>query len=164
MTHRGQLLVGRWPNELTGVFELSAGRSRGRVFKQGVKQMTMTLTEQAATQIKRQLDKKGSGIALRIGIKKVGCTGLAHTFELADAIRPGEHSFESHGARILVDPENLEALDGSHIDFATEGLTQRFKFDNPNVDHECGCGESFNLKKAGAAAAETLNLQTKETP
>jgi iron-sulfur cluster assembly protein len=126
--------------------------------------MTMTLTQRAATQIKRQLDKKGSGIALRIGIKKVGCTGLAHTFELANEIRPGEHSFESHGARILVDPESLVVLDGSHIDFVTEGLSQRFKFDNPNVDHECGCGESFNVKKSGtAAAAETVDLQLKET-
>ena len=115
--------------------------------------MTMTLTERAATQIRRQLDKRGEGIALRIGIKKVGCTGLAHTFELADEVRPGEHSFESHGARLLVDAESLLVLDGSHIDFVTEGLTQRFKFDNPNVDSECGCGESFNVKKPGSAAA-----------
>ena len=115
--------------------------------------MTMTLTERAATQIRRQLDKRGAGIALRIGIKKVGCTGLAHTFEIADEIRPGEHSFESHGARLVVDPESLLALDGSHIDFVTEGLTQRFKFDNPNVDSECGCGESFNVKRPGSAAA-----------
>ena len=115
--------------------------------------MTMTLTERAATQIRRQLDKRGSGIALRIGVKKVGCTGLAHTFEIADEVWPGEHSFESHGARLVVDTESLRVLDGSHIDFVTEGLTQRFKFDNPNVDSECGCGESFNVKKPGAAAA-----------
>ena len=126
--------------------------------------MTMTLTERAATQIQRQIDKRGSGIALRIGIKKVGCTGLAHTFEVADEIRPDEHSFESHGARILVDPESLAVLDGSHIDFVTEGFTQRFKFDNPNVDKECGCGESFNVKKprTALAAAETFDRQTKE--
>ena len=126
--------------------------------------MTMTLTERAATQIRRQLDKRGAGIALRIGIKKVGCTGLAHTFEIADEIRPGEHSFESHGARLVVDAESLLVLDGSHIDFVTEGLTQRFKFDNPNVDSECGCGESFNVKKpATAAAVATLGGQPKET-
>ena len=125
--------------------------------------MTMTLTERAATQIRRQLDKRGSGIALRIGIKKVGCTGLAHTFEIADEVRPGEHSFESHGARVVVDAQSLLVLDGSHIDFVTEGLTQRFKFDNPNVDSECGCGESFNVKKPGAAAAVGAFDQPKET-
>ena len=126
--------------------------------------MTMTLTEKAALQIQRQLEKRGKGIALRIGIKKVGCTGLAHTFELADEIRPDEHSFESHGVRILVDPESLVVLDGSHIDFVTDGLKQSFKFDNPNVDNECGCGESFNVKKPSTplAAKETFDRQTKE--
>jgi iron-sulfur cluster assembly protein len=126
--------------------------------------MTMTLTERAATQIRRQLDKRGSGIALRIGIKKVGCTGLAHTFEIADEVRPGEHSFESQGARLVVDAESLRVLDGSHIDFVTEGLTQRFKFDNPNVDSECGCGESFNVKKPMAAAAVDALASTPREP
>ena len=126
--------------------------------------MTMTLTERAATQIRRQLDKRGSGIALRIGVKKVGCTGLAHTFELADEVRPGEHSFVSHGTQLLVDAQSLVFLDGSHIDFVTEGLTQRFKFDNPNVDSECGCGESFNVKKPAAAAAVGVPAGTPREP
>ncbi|MBG6073655.1 MULTISPECIES: iron-sulfur cluster assembly accessory protein [unclassified Polaromonas] len=114
--------------------------------------MTMTLTENAALQIQRQLEKRGQGIALRIGVKKVGCTGLAHTFDLIDEVGPGDHSFESHGARIVVDSESLEFLDGSRIDFVTDGLKQSFKFDNPNVENECGCGESFNVKKKAGTA------------
>ena len=114
--------------------------------------MTMTLTEKAALQIKRQLKKRGKGIALRIGIKKVGCTGLAHTFDLVDEVGPNDHSFESHGARIVVNAESLEYLDGSRVDFATDGLKQSFKFDNPNVDSQCGCGESFNVKKKASLA------------
>lgn len=114
--------------------------------------MTMTLTEKAAQQIQRQLEKRGKGIALRIGVKKVGCTGLAHTFDLIDEVGPGDHSFESHGARIVVDADSLEYLDGSRIDFVTEGLKQSFKFDNPNVDSECGCGESFNVRKKASPA------------
>jgi iron-sulfur cluster assembly protein len=109
--------------------------------------MAITLTENAAKQIQRQLAKRGKGIALRIGVKKVGCTGLTHTFEIADEIRLTDHSFESHDACVLIDADNLAFLDGSRIDFVTEGLKQMFKFDNPNVDSECGCGESFNLKK-----------------
>jgi len=112
--------------------------------------MTMTLTEKAALQIQRQLQKRGTGIALRIGVKKVGCTGLAHTFELIDELGPNDHSFESHGARIVVDEHSLVYLDGSNVDFVTEGLKQAFKFDNPNVDSMCGCGESFNVKKKAA--------------
>ena len=109
--------------------------------------MTMTLTEKAALQIQRQLEKHGKGIALRIGVKKVGCTGLAHTFDLIDEVGPNDQSFESHGARIVVDAESFEYLDGSRVDFVIDGLKQSFKFDNPNVDSECGCGESFNVKK-----------------
>lgn len=108
--------------------------------------MAITFTENAAKQIQRQLAKAGKGIALRIGVKTVGCSGLAHTFDIADEIRPSDHSFESHNACVLIDADSLVFLNGSHIDFVTEGPRQMFKFDNPNVDNECGCGESFNMK------------------
>jgi len=108
--------------------------------------MAITLTENAAKQIQDQLVKRGKGLGLRIGVEKVGCTGLAHTFDYADEICDGDHTFESHNARVVLDADSLLMLDGSHIDFVTDGLKQMFKFDNPNVESECGCGESFNLK------------------
>lgn len=58
--------------------------------------------------------------------------------------------FEGHGASLLVDAKTLGFIDGARLDFVTEGLKQSFKFDNPNVDSSCGCGESFNVK-AGVA-------------
>jgi iron-sulfur cluster assembly protein len=109
--------------------------------------MAITFTKKAARRIQHQIATHGNGIALRVGIKKVGCTGMAHTFEIANEASPTDHSFESHGARILITDDSFEFLDGSHIDFVTEGLKQTFKFDNPSVESECGCGESFNLKK-----------------
>ncbi len=116
--------------------------------------MAITLTESAARQIQRQLAKRGKGLALRIGVKKVGCSGLAHTFDYADEVRAGDQLFESHNAKVVVDADSLQVLDGSRIDFVKEGLKQMFKFDNPNVDSECGCGESFNVKaEAGKAKA-----------
>ena len=48
---------------------------------------------------------------------------------------------------MVVDAESLAVLDGSRLDFIREGLKQMFKFENPNVDSTCGCGESFNLKE-----------------
>ena len=108
--------------------------------------MAITLTENAAKHIQRQLVKRDKGIAFRIGVKKAGCTGLEHTFEIADTIHATDHAFESHNVLVLIDTENLAFLDGSCIDFVTEGLNQTFKFDNPNVESECGCGESFNMK------------------
>ena len=114
--------------------------------------MAITLTENAAKQIQSQLAKRGKGLALRIGVKKVGCSGLAHTFDYADEVRAGDHAFESHNAMVVVDADSLPVLDGSRIDFVKDGFKQTFKFNNPNVESECGCGESFNLK----AEAEKL--------
>ena len=108
--------------------------------------MAITFTENAAKQIQSQLAKRGKGIALRIGIKKVGCSGLTHTFDIADDVRAGDQVFESHDARVVLDAASLLVLDGSRIDFVRDGLRQMYKFDNPNVESECGCGESFNMK------------------
>ena len=47
--------------------------------------------------------------------------------------------------RIVVDPKSLPFLDGTELDFAKEGLNEGFKFHNPNVTAQCGCGESFNV-------------------
>jgi iron-sulfur cluster assembly protein len=106
--------------------------------------MNITLTEAAARQIRSQIAKRGSGLGLR-----VGCSGFAYTYELADEVRAGEQRFEAHGATLLIAPQNLVTLDGACLDFVADGLKQSFQFDNPNVGNTCGCGESFSLK-AGA--------------
>jgi iron-sulfur cluster assembly protein len=108
--------------------------------------MTISVTENAAKQIHSQLAKRGKGLGLRVGVKKVGCSGLAYTFDYADEIQPGDQMFEAHDAKVVVDAEALSILDGSRLDFVKDGFKQVFKFDNPNVASTCGCGESFNVK------------------
>ncbi len=108
--------------------------------------MTISVTENAAKQIQNQIQKRGKGLGLRVGVKKVGCSGLAYTFDYADELQPGDHLFEAHEAKLVVDAEGLSILDGSRLDFVKEGFKQVFKFDNPNVDSTFGCGESFNVK------------------
>ncbi len=110
--------------------------------------MTISVTENAAKQIRTQLAKRGAGVGLRVGVKKVGCSGLAYTFDYADEIRPGDRLFEAHDAKVVVDADALAILDGSRLDFVKEGFKQVFKFDNPNIDSTCGCGESFNVKQS----------------
>ena len=109
--------------------------------------MALTLTEQAAKQIRKQLAKRGKGLALRIGVKKVGCSGFAYTFDYADELRQGDQIFASHDASVVDDSNSLMFLDGSRVDFVREGLNDSFRLDNPNVDNTCGCGESFSLKE-----------------
>jgi iron-sulfur cluster assembly protein len=110
--------------------------------------MAISLTENAARQIRSQLAKRGKGMGLRVGVSKVGCSGLAYTFDYADEIQPGDRMFETHDAKLVVNADIVSILDGSRLDFVREGFKQTFKFDNPNVTSTCGCGESFNIKRS----------------
>jgi len=107
--------------------------------------MAITLTERAAAHVSNLLAKRGKGIGLRLGVKTVGCSGLAYQVDFADAIEPSDRNFESHGVTVLVDPKSLPALDGTEVDYARDGLNAAFKFNNPNVKASCGCGESFSV-------------------
>ncbi|MFH1603417.1 MAG: iron-sulfur cluster assembly accessory protein [Pseudomonadota bacterium] len=120
--------------------------------------MTITLTEDAARRIRDQLAQRGKGIGLRVGIKKVGCSGFAYTFDFADELRPGDQLFEAHGAKLVVDAKATAFLDGSNLDFVKKGFAQTFKFDNPNVDSICGYGESFNVKALAPVIGTTQKV------
>jgi iron-sulfur cluster assembly protein len=108
--------------------------------------MGVTLSAAAAKHVSGFLAKRGKGIGIRLGVKTSGCSGMAYKLEFADAPDPEDVVFESHGLKVLVDPKSLPYLDGTELDFAKEGLNEGFRFNNPNVKDQCGCGESFNVK------------------
>ena len=107
--------------------------------------MTISLTSNAATRVRTYLEKRGSGVGLRLGVRKSGCNGWAYTIDYADAVQPHDVVFDHAGVKVIVDPESLELIDGTEIDFVKDGLNEAFKFRNPNVKGECGCGESFSV-------------------
>jgi iron-sulfur cluster assembly protein len=107
--------------------------------------MPVTLTEKAATHVQGFLAKRGKGVALRVGVRTSGCSGMAYKLEFADTVNPEDHQFQSHGVTVVVDPKSLPFLEGTQLDYTREGLNEGFKFLNPNVKDECGCGESFNV-------------------
>ena len=107
--------------------------------------MAITLTEKAAKHINRYMERRGKGIGLRFGVRTTGCSGLAYKLEYVDETGAEDRVFESHGVKVFVDPKSLPYIDGTELDFAREGLNEGFKFHNPNVKDECGCGESFRI-------------------
>jgi iron-sulfur cluster assembly protein len=107
--------------------------------------VAITFTAAAARQIKTSVARYG-GIGLRLGVKTVGCSGLAYTFDMAEAVGPEDLLFEAHDAKLVVDRAALPYLDGSELDFVREGFKQMFTVKNPNVASTCGCGESFSVE------------------
>ena len=106
--------------------------------------MAISLTESAAQRVRNFLDRDG-GIALRLGVRKTGCSGWAYTVDLVDEIGANDAVFEQGDVKVIVDHDSLAYIDGSTIDFVSEGLGSTFRFENPNVTEECGCGESFTI-------------------
>ncbi len=107
--------------------------------------MAITLTESAADRVRSYLVDRGQSAGLRLGVRKTGCSGWAYVVDLTDEIGPDDAVFESHAVKVVVKRDSLSFLDGTEVDFRKEGLGEAFKFRNPNVKGECGCGESFNI-------------------
>jgi iron-sulfur cluster assembly protein len=107
--------------------------------------MAISLTESAAHRVKSFLAARGSGIGLRLGVRKTGCSGFAYVVNYADGPAPGDAVFEDHGVPVFVDAASLKLIDGTVVDFVKQGLNEAFRFRNPNVKGECGCGESFSV-------------------
>ena len=107
--------------------------------------MAISMTESAARHVQRSLDGRGKGEGIRLGVRTTGCSGLAYVLEFVDEFAAEDQVFESHGVKVIIDPKSLVYLDGTELDFVREGLNEGFKFNNPNVRGEGGCGESFNI-------------------
>jgi len=107
--------------------------------------MSITVTENAAKQIEKQIQQRGSGIGLKLGTKVAGCSGFAYTIDYADEKAANETVFEQFGVKIVIKNDDMDRLNGLELDYVKNGLNAAFKFNNPNATGECGCGESFSV-------------------
>ena len=105
----------------------------------------ITVTEQAASKIKQNLNKRGHGLGIRIGVKTTGCSGLAYILEYVDVLDSEDVCMEDKDTKIIVDRKSLTILDGLEVDYVRQGLNEGFEFRNPNEVDRCGCGESFRV-------------------
>ncbi len=109
--------------------------------------MAIEITDKAADAIRKQAAKRTPApLGLRVGIRGGGCTGFAYLFEWADTEpRPEDLVFEKDGVRVFVDPKSHKFLDGTRLDYFTGLMGHGFKFENPQVKGQCGCGESVQF-------------------
>ncbi len=107
--------------------------------------MSLSITSAAAKHISHCLKERGEGEGLRVNVKPSGCSGYAYVLDFADKVEANDAVFENHGVKVIVDKANLAILDGTEVDYVKEGVNSYFKFNNPLVKDECGCGESFSV-------------------
>ncbi|GAA0559444.1 MAG: iron-sulfur cluster assembly protein IscA [Alteromonadaceae bacterium] len=107
--------------------------------------MAISMTPAAADRVRSFLHNRGKGIGLRVGVKTTGCSGLAYVLEFVDTLNDDDQVFEQDDLKLIVDGKSLVYIDGTQLDFVKEGLNEGFQFNNPNVNGECGCGESFTV-------------------
>ena len=107
--------------------------------------MGVSLTESAAKHVAGQLQSRGKGQGIRLGVTTSGCSGMAYVLEFVDEPGAEDQVFEAHGVKVFIDPKSLVYLEGTELDFVREGLNEGLQFRNPNVSAECGCGESFTV-------------------
>jgi iron-sulfur cluster assembly protein len=105
----------------------------------------ISITEVGAQRVAEFLEKRGSGIGLRIAINTTGCSGYAYNLEFVDTVSKNDTVFESNRIKIIIDNKWLTMVDGTELDYVHEGLNEGFEFHNPNTKATCGCGESFTV-------------------
>jgi len=112
-------------------------------------QLDITMTEPALAKTRAEIARQGGGIGMRLGVAKSGCTGYMYTLDIAKQAHADDHVFKvSEDVCVVVDPQSLPMLQGTQIDYIKQGINAVFKFNNPNVQDQCGCGESFNIKES----------------
>src|SRR5689334_1085226 len=107
--------------------------------------MAISLTPAAAERVKTFIASRGKGLGLRLGVRKTGCSGFAYVVNYADDSAASDLVFEDRGVKVFVDSESLPLINGTTFDFVKQCLNEAFRFRNPNIKGECGCGESFNI-------------------
>jgi iron-sulfur cluster assembly protein len=107
--------------------------------------MAISLTESAAARVRAHLAQRGRGLGLRLGVKETGCSGFSYVVDYADDTGADDRVFEDQGVKVFVNAASLQYVDGTRIDFVRQGLNESFRFENPNIKGECGCGESFTV-------------------
>ena len=106
----------------------------------------ITLTPVAAEKVKTLLQGRGNPqTGLRVGVRGGGCSGNSYFMEFCDAESPDDQVIDSHGVRLVVDPRSATLLGGTEVDYVEGLMGSGFKFNNPNVRHNCACGESFSV-------------------
>lgn len=105
----------------------------------------VSITDAAIAHFRKQLAKQPEKSAIRLGIKKSGCSGFKYDIEFVTQASEGDTTQNlADNLDLFISKEAAAVVAGTQIDFEREGLNSSVKFNNPNASNQCGCGESFS--------------------
>lgn len=106
----------------------------------------VTVTPAAVEHFRRQIAGDDNATAVRLSVKESGCTGFMYVVDLVREPREGDVYYAlDEDVPLYVDPDSLNVVTGTEIDYVVEGVNRQLKFLNPNAQDYCGCGESFSV-------------------
>jgi iron-sulfur cluster insertion protein len=105
-----------------------------------------TVTESAASKIRKIIDEEDPNLKLRIFVQGGGCSGFKYGFSLEE-LPPADDdfAFEKDGIQVVIDSMSMQYMNDAEIDYEETLLGAEFKIKNPNVSATCGCGSSFTV-------------------
>jgi iron-sulfur cluster assembly protein len=106
--------------------------------------MAVSLTPVAVNRVKELMTTQSLDHAfLRMGVRGGGCSGMTYDLQFDSELRKHDKEFEVDGVKVVVDVKSYLYLNGTTLDYVTQGLTGGFTFVNPKAKSSCGCGTSF---------------------
>ncbi len=109
-----------------------------------MKKNVITITENAAKYIAKILEQNDKH-ALRVSLKKGGCSGVKYHFECSDEKKLGEEEVTEHNVKVIIDQSALLNVIGSMLDYEENNFEAKLVFVNPNEKGRCGCGKSVQF-------------------
>jgi iron-sulfur cluster assembly protein len=106
--------------------------------------MAVSMTPVAVNRVKELMTtQKVDQAFLRMGVRGGGCSGMTYDLQFDNELRKHDKQFEVEGVKVVVDVKSYLYLNGTTLDYVTQGLTGGFTFVNPKAKSSCGCGTSF---------------------
>ena len=107
----------------------------------------LTVTSEASMQLEKIIRSAPSDtVGILLGVDKTGCNGHSYKLDFAKKNQVKNLEYvEQNNIKVFIDPKATMFLIGSEMDYASDKLSSRFVFKNPNEKVTCGCGESFSI-------------------
>lgn len=107
----------------------------------------ITITEAARKHIDAMLKSKSAGAALRLFIKKTGCSGYQYIPEIVFQKKESDIAMIIAGLTVYFDADTADLMKGTLVDYVQKSLgVSQLVFTHPDAESVCGCGESFKIK------------------